>query len=564
MPEMASIPLFAGGPPQSDQIFLQNLGASQEYVDQMRWQKAGQESTTTWLERTLKQSGIGEDQDSPLIPADEARARLKQESVTFDIPDTGIRESTYQSMVKRQYDRRAAEDAMQRGPQGFMAGARGLGIEFARQAIDPINLAAAFIPVVGEVRMAEMLAAAGVGWAARAGVFARVGAIEGVVGTAALEPAMHYMAGQLQEDYTMADSLLNIAFGGVIGGGLHVGVGTIKDWRAARAGTVPPGDIPNLMEVQAKGEIPEKIAAMDRETRMEIGRAALAQAIDGRDVDIAPMLDLAEITQRATDAERTPGFLKSAEDLLAQRQEDRLRATPGFLQTGLDKLALRELDEANAETVGRIQERIATESQAQIAKIEEAQARELTRQIQAQSPEVTTQNLANLLESQQIRSEVLADNKRLAALAKERDLTPKELREKLERMQRAGERDLATYRQAALSSFPEARQRAASVHERTQNLAKAAQPPESGIPREALQLSEEAERLVKEEATPVDQPDSTTARTALQDAENELKRLVADEAELKDAFPTEDAAITQAKDDQKILTALAQCHLRKG
>jgi len=563
MPDMASIPLFAGGPPQSDQIYLQNLGASRDYAEQMRWQQSGGNSTLEWAKRTFSQD-YGSDLESPLIPAEEARARLKQEAVTFDIPDEGIREATFQSKIKRQYDINAARDAIQRGPHDVVSEMRGVAIELARQAIDPINIAAAFIPIVGEVRMAEMLAAAGTGWAARAGVFARVGAIEGVVGTALLEPPMHYMASRLQEDYTMADSLLNIAFGGAIGGGLHVGVGTIKDWHAARAGTVPPGDIPNLMEVQARGEIPEKIAAMDRDTRIEIGRAALAQAIDGRDVDIAPMLDLADITQRATAAERQPGFLKSAEDLLAQRQEDRLRATPGFLQTGLDKLALRELDEANAETVGRIQERIATESQAQIAKIEEARARELTRQIQAQSPDVTTQNLANLLESQQIRSEVLADNKRLAALAKERDLTPKELRDKLERMQRAGERDLGTYRQAALSSFPEARQRAATTHEQVQNLAKAAQSPESGIPREALQLSEEADRLVKDESTPADQPDSTTARTMLQDAENELKRFVPDEASLKEAFPTEDAAIKQAKDDQKILTALAECHLRKG
>jgi hypothetical protein len=568
----SSIPLYAGGPPQSDQIFLQNLGASQEYVDQMRWEKAGGDSLTTWLDRTLSQSSVGSDQDSPLIPAEEARARLKHESVTFDIPDSGIREATYQSMLKRQYDKRAAEDAIQRGPHGFLAGARGLGIELARQAIDPINLAAAFVPVVGEVRMAEMLAAAGTSWAARAGVFAKVGAIEGTVGTAMLEPAMHYMAGQLQEDYTMADSLLNIAFGGVIGGGLHVGVGSIKEWYVGRGVALAPGEAPNHLIVPAQGEIPERIAALDRGTRIEIGKAALAQAIDGREIDIAPMLDLAGIEASVNAQERKPGFLKSAEELFAQRQEERLRGTPGFLQSGLDKLAIKDLDEAIAAEDARIQERISGEIQNQLGKIEDARQRELQQRIATQEPDTTATQLADLMERQQARKELLESPARLVEEAKARDLTVNEIKDKLNRMQAAGERDIKTYKEAALRQISsvspdiihrlnEARKTAA---ERTQSLAKAAQSPESGIPRESLQLSAEAERIVKEESTPVDQPDSATARTALQDAEAELKRLVADEASLHEAFPVEDAAIKQAKDDKNILTALAQCHLRRG
>ncbi len=568
----SSIPLYAGGPPQSDQIFLQNLGASQEYVDQMRWEKAGGDSLTTWLDRTLSQSSVGSNQDSPLIPAEEARARLKHESVTFDIPDSGIREATYQSMLKRQYDKRAAEDAIQRGPHGFLAGARGLGIELARQAIDPINLAAAFVPVVGEVRMAEMLAAAGTSWAARAGVFAKVGAIEGTVGTAMLEPAMHYMAGQLQEDYTMADSLLNIAFGGVIGGGLHVGVGSIKEWYVGRGAALAPGEAPNHLMVPAQGEIPERIAALDRDTRIEIGKAALAQAIDGREIDIAPMLDLATITQRATDQETRPGFLKSAEEVLAQRRAERLRGTPGFLQTGLDKLAIQELDAAQAEQAGRIQERIAGEIQNELGKIEDARQRELSQRIATQEPNITATQLADLMERQQARTELLAQPARLVEEAKQRDVTVNELRELLERRQAAGERDIKTYKEAALRQIAQvspdvitrlndARKTAA---ERVQGVAKAAQSPESGIAREDLQLSEEAARLVKDESVPADQPDSATARAMVQEAERELKQFVPDDARLNEAFRSEEAAIRQANDDSTILTALAQCHLRKG
>jgi hypothetical protein len=563
--EPQSIPLYAGGPPHADRIFLQNLGASQEFVNQATWRESGDTSATTWLGRTLQQSPFGSDQDSPLLPADVARQKQQHEGVTFDVPETGMREQTFQTMVERQKNKRAYQEAIAAGPDGFAAGAQQFGIGLARQAIDPLNLAAAFIPVVGEARMAMMLEAAGTSWLARTGVMARVGAIEGTVGTAALEPGMHFMARQLQEDYTMTDSLLNIAFGGIIGGGLHIGVGAIKDWRAARG--VGEDVIPHVGEVPARGEVPERVAALSPEARVELGRIALSQALSGREVDVASALDLAEITQRATDQERTPGFLRTAEDLLAQRQEDRMRATPGFLQSALDKLALRELDAERQLVQTRIDERIQGEIQTKLDQTESARGAELYRQLQSQPPDVTAKNLADLMEAQQIRGEILADTARMTLLAKERDLTVKELKEKIERMQQAGANDLAIYRKAGIPTEQIAQIQSARTQaaERVYQTAKAGQEPDAGIPHDLRALSTEADQMVKDAAVPEGEKASAGAMKDVQDATKELDALLkAQESTVKSEtlFPAEDAAITQAKDEGKILKALASCRLR--
>jgi len=632
--EPLSIPLYAGGAPQSDRIFLQNLGASQSFVDQMRWEESGDTATTTWLERTLKQSGVGSDQDTPLLPAEEARARLKNERVTFDIPDTGIHEATYQAMLDRQYRKLAHADAIERGPSGFMAGARGFGIGLARQAIDPLNLASAFIPVVGEARMAEMMAVAGTNALARAGVYARVGAIEGAVGNVALEPAMHYFAGQLQEEYTMADSLLNTAFGSIIGGGLHVGVGTIRDWRMSKGATLPADAIPNLHEIQPQGEIPKLVQSMSYEDRQHLGAIALAQAIDGRDVDVAGVFDLYaakrqelvakergavwEAMQAADEAKQAidipaireelagteikPGFLKTAEELLADRQEARQRAQPGFLQSALDKLALRELDAERAGIAERIEGKVDAAVAAEREKIDRARAaevalakgetrdalvasqREETRlreemqrhdlardretatriaDLMDRKPQLLAQELAELIDHYQLRADLLQAPDRLATEAAARDLTPNELQQKLTRMQARAERDLAVYREAGfpigtLRQIQEANQRASN---KVMDAAKRGQDPALRETVQDRNVRQEVDQIL-EEAKTTDGPERERAQQALQEELASLERAYAQTGREMPSFEAEDAGIKQAADEAKILKALGECRLR--
>ena len=55
------------------------------------------------------------------------------------------------------------------------------------------------------------------------------GAIEGAGGALLLEPLVYGAAQRIQADYDLYDSLLNVAFGTVLGGGLHVGAGKLRD-----------------------------------------------------------------------------------------------------------------------------------------------------------------------------------------------------------------------------------------------------------------------------------------------------------------------------------------------
>lgn len=99
----------------------------------------------------------------------------------------------------------------------------------AGAVLDPVNIAAAFVPVVGEARIASMLGRTVAGSLERASARAAIGVAEGGVGAALVEPLNYYGHTQLQDDYHMSDSLLNIAFGAALGGGLHVTGGLLAD-----------------------------------------------------------------------------------------------------------------------------------------------------------------------------------------------------------------------------------------------------------------------------------------------------------------------------------------------
>lgn len=120
------------------------------------------------------------------------------------------------------------QSILTRADQSKTAMAGRLGLQLVTSFLDPLTVASAFIPVVGEARYANLLAKAG-GTLGRAGVRAAAGATEGAAGAAITEPIIAGAKHQEQADYTMADSLLNIAIGGVLGGGLHAAGGAIKD-----------------------------------------------------------------------------------------------------------------------------------------------------------------------------------------------------------------------------------------------------------------------------------------------------------------------------------------------
>jgi hypothetical protein len=152
-------------------------------------------------------------------------------------------EDEYQSvvdiMVREKNEERARQNIMMRGPKGswnplsggFYVGAAKFATGLATSMVDPINIAASFIPVFGQTNFARLVAKKGMTFTKARAIR---GAVEGAVGATLVEPIVYGVAQSLQADYDMYDSFLNVTFGTVLGSGLHVGAGKLKDINTRR------------------------------------------------------------------------------------------------------------------------------------------------------------------------------------------------------------------------------------------------------------------------------------------------------------------------------------------
>lgn len=164
--------------------------------------------------------------ETPLISAQQARDRVAAAGLDLKIPDQGIRQGALDILMERQQAQLARNQIMLRANGGYLPTQIAAGL--AASLADPLNIASAFIPVVGEARYARLLENAA-SPLARAGVRAGVGATEGAVGAAILEPLPLLAAQADQTEYGLSDSLANIAFGAALGGGLHSIGGAVSD-----------------------------------------------------------------------------------------------------------------------------------------------------------------------------------------------------------------------------------------------------------------------------------------------------------------------------------------------
>lgn len=222
--------------------------------------------------------------DTALITREQAEQQVKDSGLKVDVPDGGMRQGTLDLLIDRRRAERERSILMQNAP-GSAAPAM-LIASFAAQAVDPINVASAFIPVVGEARYTAMLAGA-TGFGARLGVRAGVGAVEGAVGSALLEPAVYTLSRQLQDDYDITDSLTNIAFGAVLGGSLR-GIGGIVKDRYFPTSKIDIGDslddmpAPVRAEMSRAGYVDDTYGSLARnlDAGLADARAVNAQALE--------------------------------------------------------------------------------------------------------------------------------------------------------------------------------------------------------------------------------------------------------------------------------------------
>ena len=221
-------------------------------------------------------------EDSPLITPSDAKEKIKQYGFDLTVPEEGIRESALNILISRKQNEIRIQDTLSRSPDGFFPTTAKLATALGASLIDPLNVASAFIPVVGAARYTSLIENAG-GAVGRAMVRGRVGVMEGVVGAAVIEPFVAGAAIYEQADYKMTNSIENLAFGGLFGGGLHMGAGAIGDAlsRGGSAYTTKP-----------TGKMSETINMLDASTRQQALKTAISQAMSGKEIDVEAILHL--------------------------------------------------------------------------------------------------------------------------------------------------------------------------------------------------------------------------------------------------------------------------------
>lgn len=281
--------------------------------------------------------------------------------------------------------------------------------------LDPINVGSAFIPVVGPARFAGL----GV-----AGARAARGAIEGGVGAAIVEPIVLAGARAEQADYDIADSLLNLAFGTALGSGLHLAGGALGDRLRAR---------------QQASPFQRAIDDLPREQQEALGRTAVSQLVEGRPIDVGPVLDVIQTTQRdrllAGTAARVyePGGpleiklaleTPDAADILA-RQAPELNAQVAELRAQADVLraSLAEMGDDKLTVVSAKYDQEIAALQQELLTADKKRGREIARELsdlyaeRVKAREEVAAGVADVPEMAALRQQLVATDEALRDLA---------------------------------------------------------------------------------------------------------------------------------------------------
>lgn len=208
------------------------------------------------------------EEDSTLIPQNELNKKYAGLGLTFyrDEPKGYV-----EKLVEQRLEELKLRDIQARGPQNFLAKTSYFLGSFGSTVVDPINIGAGFIPVVGQEVFLSKVAKSGL-TAARF----QKGIAEGFVGNLAVEPLNVLNAKSEQKEYTAYDSLRNITFGTIASGGLHVAFGRIGD---------------AYKSVTGQENIYTKIANADPALREDMLKYSLGQLALGKKIDIQNFLD---------------------------------------------------------------------------------------------------------------------------------------------------------------------------------------------------------------------------------------------------------------------------------
>lgn len=274
---------------------------------------------------------------------------------TNPIPEDAARSlnSETQDYLKRQ------EIAM-REPAGVWSGAKVFGVNILSSALDPLNVAAALVPGLGEERYASLLARAGTSVLGRTAIKAGVGAAGATLGNIPLVALQYGLSQEDQQDYHMADALRDLAVGGAFGALLHGSLGAVGDlWHG-----MPDPILRTIQEAPAPvNEAALRTAISQLAEGRPVTASLIFEAHQARMLDRAPVIDTAEVGRLAEEAQLNERANQLTETLKTLPQGDpraadilaRLKAIDDYLQNdlvvgGARKAALARRDELLTDT----------------------------------------------------------------------------------------------------------------------------------------------------------------------------------------------------------------------
>jgi hypothetical protein len=268
--------------------FTIGLGETLKAVAADNWKYNPWQSISTYRDLQSARE-LAKKEKQPLLDRQDLNTEYKNLGLLFEQDEP---QSVVDLIVDQKKEELRRQDIINRGQKGVIAGTAkfitGLGVSF----LDPINVGVSFLPFVGQANFARLVGRTGF-------TTARLirGAGEGAIGATLIEPLIYNVAQSVQADYDLTDSFLNITFGTIIGGGLHVGVGKLKDLNTARkfkkrirkAGT--PDEKLNLYKEYYPENAPimKKLAETSPETRKLLMAKSVGDLLIEKPVDVTPI-----------------------------------------------------------------------------------------------------------------------------------------------------------------------------------------------------------------------------------------------------------------------------------
>lgn len=229
------------------------------------------------------------------LSTQQANERGKEFGLRFN-EDTTM--ATFEILRDRKIKERLRDSVIASGPGGVFTEGLGLFTELATTLVDPLNIAFAFVPIVGQARFATLVGRMGLTRARAIRGFA-----EGFIGTALLEPIVLSNASQSQADYTFHDALLNVTFGGVIGGGLHVTVGKLS----------------STLKSRRLATMAERVEATSQDVKGSLARLSVGAVVDDKMPNVRIVTDELPSFVDAKRPDRQSGIAVKLQNRLAEQ-----------------------------------------------------------------------------------------------------------------------------------------------------------------------------------------------------------------------------------------------------